>query len=145
MSTPTKNDGMQLRFTAGQIIFVEGDPGDSVYHIEQGTVEIFLGAGENAVILAEMKAGEILGVMAVVTGSTRLASARAKTEVLCKKIPANAITEQIKQLPVWVSAVFKEYRTRLEHVNNLYQDKCRELARLHRKIAKSDPKNSATK
>lgn len=142
MTNNPPTEGMSLRFTAGQIIFVESDPGDSVFHIEQGIVEIFLGSGETAVVLAEMTSGEILGVMAVVTGSKRLASARAKTEVLCKKIPAKSIADQIKQLPVWVGAVFKEYRARLDHVNNLYLEKSRELRRLEKKLAKAEQAGS---
>lgn len=145
MNTNATNEGTSLRFTAGQVIFVESDPGDSVYQIEQGIVEIFLGSGETAVVLAEMKAGELLGVMAVVSGAKRLASARAKTEVLCKKIPAKSVADQIKQIPVWIGAVFKEYRARLEHVNKLYLEKCRELERLQRKIAKSSASEAATK
>ena len=126
--------GSKVRFTAGEVIFQQGEQGDAIYHIEQGKVEIYLGTSKDASIVAEMGPGEFLGVMAIVTSSTRMASARAKTEVLCKKIPAEPFKQQVAQLPEWVRAVFKDYRARLDHVDKLLHQQAGELRLLKKKL-----------
>ena len=138
-------EGQKIRFAPGQLIFKEGDKGDVIFHIEQGVVEIFVGEGNGIVVLTEMKPGEIVGVMAAVTGEPRLASARAKTEVISKKIPSQSITEQVKTLPNWVKAAFKDYRGRLDHVNKTVQEQSREIKKLRKKLQPDADKLAAEK
>lgn len=138
-------EGQTIRFAPGQLIFKEGEKGDVIFHIERGVVEIFVGEGNGIVVLTEMNAGEIVGVMAAVTGEPRLASARAKTEVISKKIPSQSITEQVKSLPNWVKAAFKDYRGRLDHVNKTVQDQAREIKKLRKKLQPDADKLAAEK
>lgn len=67
--------------TAGQIIFNEGDTADGCYLIESGAIEI-LALNENGSehILATLKKPAIFGEAALLTNSTRNASARAKED-----------------------------------------------------------------
>ncbi len=127
-------EGQTIRFAPGELIFKEGEKGDVIFHIERGIVEIFVGEGTGIVVLTEMNPGEIVGVMAAITGEPRLASARAKTEVISKKIPSQSITEQVKTLPKWVKAAFKDYRGRLDHVNKMVQEQSREIKKLRKKL-----------
>lgn len=127
-------EGQTIRFAPGELIFKEGEKGDVIFHIERGIVEIFVGEGTGIVVLTEMNPGEIVGVMAAITGEPRLASARAKTEVISKKIPSQSITEQVKTLPIWVKAAFKDYRGRLDHVNKMVQEQSREIKKLRKKL-----------
>lgn len=72
-------------FTAGERIFRQGDPGDRVYFIKSGEVEIYREDKEKGeTILARLRDGEYFGEMALLTDAPRNASARAgtKTEVL---------------------------------------------------------------
>lgn len=138
-------EGQTIRFAPGQLIFKEGEKGDVIFHIERGVVEIFIGEGNGIVVLTEMNPGEIVGVMAAVTGEPRLASARAKTEVISKKIPSQSITEQVKSLPNWVKAAFKDYRGRLDHVNKTVQDQAREIKKLRKKLQPDADKLAAEK
>ncbi len=71
----------QERFTAGQTIFREGDPGDNLYVIVEGEVRIgkFIpGAGEEA--LAVLEHGAFFGEMALVDDEPRTATATAHTD-----------------------------------------------------------------
>ena len=128
------NQAPIVKFAPGESLFKEGERGDFIFHIESGTVEIFVGQGHGIVVLTEMNSGEVVGVMAAVTGQPRLASARAKTEVVAKKLPSKAFTDQIKNLPDWIKAVFKDYRARLDHINKLYTEQSHELRKLHKTI-----------
>lgn len=68
------------RFTAGEVIFHEGDPGDKLYVVLEGKVRIsksIPGAGEEA--LAFLERGSYFGEMALIDQLPRSADARAHT------------------------------------------------------------------
>ena len=71
-------------FGAGDVIFRTGDPGDALYIVERGRVEVFAepnsdagstGAGANRI--AELEPGNAFGEMALLSGQTRTATVRA--------------------------------------------------------------------
>src|SRR4051794_21785051 len=63
-------------FAAGQDIFKEGDPGDCLYVVKEGLVEISGIIGTNARhVFSEVAAGEFFGEMAVLEDKTRSANA----------------------------------------------------------------------
>ncbi len=72
-------------FEPGETIFSEGDRGDQMYVIRKGEVEI----ERDGKIVETLSAGGIFGEMALIDGSPRAASARAKTA--CELAP---ITEK---------------------------------------------------
>jgi SulP family sulfate permease len=60
----------------GEALFRQGDPGNSLYLILQGSASIFLDLPNDQTLhLRTMRAGAILGEMALYTGATRSASA----------------------------------------------------------------------
>lgn len=65
------------KFNQGEIIIREGDPGDELFVILAGEVEVFKGDQ----LLTNLKAGVHLGEMALVDNAPRSASVRAKTAV----------------------------------------------------------------
>jgi hypothetical protein len=71
-----------VHFTPGEIIFRQGDPGDFVYNIVDGQVEVLRKepAGEERV-LNRLGPGEYLGEMALISNAPRTATARAITPV----------------------------------------------------------------
>ncbi|HVS13398.1 MAG TPA: cyclic nucleotide-binding domain-containing protein [Thermoanaerobaculia bacterium] len=79
-------------FRAGEVIFTQGEPGDLMYVIEEGEVEIVHRAEEGAPEerLAVLQHGDFFGEMAVLEGEPRTASARARTE--CRVLPVSGAT-----------------------------------------------------
>lgn len=65
---------------AGTTIYSEGDPGDAVYFIRSGQVEILKRAGDTPVKLVTLGKGEVLGEMSVIRDEPRSTTARALTE-----------------------------------------------------------------
>lgn len=61
----------------GDILFHEGDDGEEAYLILDGAVEVYLGSGNEEVVLATLKRGDIIGEMALIDNQPRMASARA--------------------------------------------------------------------
>lgn len=72
----------QVRFAAGETIFVQGDRGDVVYMIVEGQVEAIREEenGEQR-LLATMGPGEYFGEMALISEAPRTATVRAKSAV----------------------------------------------------------------
>ncbi len=62
---------------AGETVFAEGSAGDALYLVESGEVQIVEGTGAGAKVLATLRAGESFGEMALLTGKSRSAGARA--------------------------------------------------------------------
>ncbi len=65
-------------FKKGSTILHQGDPGDSLFIIEHGTVEIL--DEKNHRTIATLGDNDVLGEMALVTGEARYATARAVTD-----------------------------------------------------------------
>jgi CRP-like cAMP-binding protein len=64
---------------AGQQIFARGAPGDALYLIDSGRVEIVLDAETGRTVLARLGTDEFFGEMALLTGKPRSTAARAAT------------------------------------------------------------------
>lgn len=81
--------------SAGEVIFQEGDDGDSAFIIEKGRVEIFVGEHETETPIAVLGVGEIFGEMAIIDSSTRAASSRAITDVELTIVSQEQLAERI--------------------------------------------------
>jgi CRP-like cAMP-binding protein len=64
---------------AGELVFVGGSPGDALYLIDSGQVEIVSDAKASPTVLARLGADEFFGEMALLTGKPRSTAARAAT------------------------------------------------------------------
>ena len=74
-----------VTFKPGELIFRQGDEGRAAFVIQSGAVEIFIQAQPHAIVVAQLKQGELFGEMALIDGAPRSAGARAITscEILC--------------------------------------------------------------
>ena len=63
---------------AGEIVFRTGDPGDALYIVAHGVVEVLNGSDQRT--LAELGDGQAFGEMALLSEGTRTATIRAKTD-----------------------------------------------------------------
>jgi DNA-binding SARP family transcriptional activator len=77
---PTEG-GELVAFSKGQVIIEEGAPSDTVYWIEEGTVQVYRASSNGEEVLAELGPGRYFGELAGLLGIRRTASVRALTAV----------------------------------------------------------------
>ena len=68
-------------FAAGTVLFEEGQPGDFMYVVQSGEVEIRRQVGETERVLAVLPPGEFFGEMAILNGRPRSATAVVRSAV----------------------------------------------------------------
>ena len=72
---------------------------DNAYIINSGTVELVKFTGDQQSVLAELEKGALFGEMAIIDGSARSASARAKTECVLKVVSEEQLKKHLSSSP----------------------------------------------
>lgn len=94
--TATKDS--KTRIEPGDYLFKQGEAGDAAYLITSGLVDILTEAGGPEHLIATVGQGEIVGEMALVDNSPRMASARARTKVATIAVPQAALRRRLDAL-----------------------------------------------
>lgn len=107
------------RYEAGNVIFRDGDAGDCMYFIVEGSVEL----GKGAQLLRVMRAGEYFGEMALLLrmGRSTTATVGASGATLIPISVANMDTV-LGQNPAIVMTFLREMGERLRATNELVKD-----------------------
>ncbi len=117
-------------FPVGARIFTENDPGDGVYVIRDGLVEIAHLIGERALcVFSKFGPGEIFGEMAVIEDLPRSATTTAVKETHVYFIPKEEMRALLKRLPSLSFRLLQEISKRLRDFN---QHHLRELIQAER-------------
>lgn len=89
-----------VTFAAGTSLFHRGDPGDSLYVVKAGEVEIFFknDTGER-IVLETATPGHFFGEISLLDGGPRTASAFAKTDVELVVVDQGDLSELIQARP----------------------------------------------
>jgi CRP-like cAMP-binding protein len=98
-----------IKFEAGQVIFSEGDKGDKMYVIRSGDVEV----ERDGKIVETLSGGGIFGEMALIDGSPRAATARAKTACEVAPITEKTFLFLVHETPFFAIAVMRSLAERL--------------------------------
>ncbi len=104
----------QRAFTAGQVIFSAGDPGDVMYVVKDGEVDVVVHGN----VVETIGPGGILGEMALIDGSPRSASAVAKTNCQLVPIDETRFKYLVQQTPYFAIEVMRAMARRLRHMNS---------------------------
>ena len=97
----------------GSIIFSEGDPGDVMYALVEGEVEIRV----NGYSVHVVKEGEVFGEMAMIDKKPRSASAVATTDCKLVVINEQRFNFLLAQTPMFVTQIMKVMADRLRYMN----------------------------
>ncbi|MEW6232555.1 MAG: cyclic nucleotide-binding domain-containing protein [Chloroflexota bacterium] len=95
-------------FAKGELIFKQGDPGDALYIIDTGLVQVVADNGPEADVFAHLGEGDFFGEMALLTGKPRSAAVRAIANTrafLLKKCDFDKLLAEHPTLALSISSV----------------------------------------
>jgi|HubBroStandDraft_1064217.scaffolds.fasta_scaffold60010_3 CRP/FNR family cyclic AMP-dependent transcriptional regulator len=89
-----------VRFAAGTPLFMAGDPGDSMFVLVSGEVEVFFrnNTGQR-IVLETAKAGHFIGEVSLLDGGSRSASAVATSDVEALVVDRGDLDEFLRACP----------------------------------------------
>jgi CRP-like cAMP-binding protein len=100
-------------FAAGQFVFQAGDPGETMYIITEGEVEILDGSA----ILETAGPGSIVGELALIDDEPRSATVVAKTDCRLVAVDRRRFEYMVQETPFFGLAVMKVLADRLRNTN----------------------------
>lgn len=100
-------------YKPGQVIFAQGEIGEEAFIVQSGKVEIAVGDGSAELVVAVVSDGELLGEMALVDRSERMATARAMSKTTCIVVPKRIFERVLKDSNPIVVAMLNTLLRRL--------------------------------
>ena len=111
-------------FQSGEVIFRQGDAGESFFQILDGSVDIILGYGEEDELkLTELKKDQFLGEMAVIDACPRSATAVAGAQgVQLQEITSGEVNDYLDENPEHITLLIDYLGSRLKDLTGQYQE-----------------------
>jgi hemolysin D len=106
-------------FSAGQLIFREGQPSTFAFLIVSGSVVVTKGSPKGKMRLATLGAGEMFGEMGILDGSVRSATATAGEDTVLRAFDKPRLLALLAQQPETAIDLIKAAARRLRHTNSL--------------------------
>jgi signal transduction histidine kinase len=111
----------ERHFAAQAVIFREDDPGDGVYFVKDGLVEISgIVGGGNRHVFSQLGPGEIFGEMAVIEHRPRSATATALKDTDVYFLPRGEMLSLIERSPALAFNLLQQISHRLREFNHVY-------------------------
>ncbi len=111
---PLNQSEQYQSFSQGQIIFREGDPGDQLYIVAEGQVDIMT----DGQLLETVNPGGILGEMALIDDKPRSATAVARTDCVLTPIGRRHFLTLVERTPLFALQVMRVMAERLRRTNS---------------------------
>jgi CRP-like cAMP-binding protein len=99
----------EIDVAAGEVLFEDGEPGDSVFLVASGEIEVVKGD----VVLAVLARGDMVGEMAVLAGGTRNATVRTRSQTVLLFLKSGALRLLVQQMPDVAFGIFGMLAKRL--------------------------------
>jgi CRP/FNR family transcriptional regulator, cyclic AMP receptor protein len=90
-----KSAGANVTFPAGSIVFNKGDPGNCMYVVQSGTIEMVIGD----TVVEVCGANEAIDFMSVIDGAARSSTARVKEAVELSIIDQRKFRFMVDEVP----------------------------------------------
>jgi hypothetical protein len=104
-------------YSSGTLVCREGDPGNTLFIIVSGNVQVLRKSGKTETILATRGPGEFVGEMAILESAPRIATLKASGEVRVLTIEGDAFTAILLDRPVVAVAVLKHMSNRVRDLS----------------------------
>jgi len=110
-----KNSEQAKTYIAGKVIFDVGEPGEVMYYVQEGRVDIFY----NGSLLENVEAGGFFGEMALIDSTERSASAVASNDCKLVSVDRDKFIYLVQETPTFALQVMQTMASRLRKMNNM--------------------------
>lgn len=108
----------RLIYAENDILFEQGDVGDSAYIIIGGEADILVNTPGGPLVVATLKQNEIVGEIAILCDVPRTATVRAKTQLTTLRITKDLFFNLVIEFPQIAVEIMRELAHRLEQMNS---------------------------
>jgi type IV pilus assembly protein PilB len=107
-------------FNVDEVVFREGEPGDAMYVIRQGTVSVLTSEPEVGLTfeIARLRSGQVFGEMAVIDGAARSATVKAIEPTHCLFLGRETFLRIVEKLPEVAIAIAEMLAERVRQLND---------------------------
>jgi CRP/FNR family transcriptional regulator, cyclic AMP receptor protein len=109
----------QVEFAEGDVVFSQGDEGESMFIIEDGAVEISYGEGRGKVLLTALFNGQFFGELSLFDGAPRSATATAVKPSRLIRLQRADLVDFVNKNPPAALRIIAEMSERLRQTNEL--------------------------
>jgi CRP/FNR family transcriptional regulator, cyclic AMP receptor protein len=133
---PLASRAFLRRFSAGQVVFTEGEPSDHLYVVRTGRVRVLVQSSHGEeVTLAVLGPGETIGELSMIDGLPRSASAEALDQTELVTLPAADVRSALRADPALLFAAAAELAATVRRLTGstadlVFLDLPRRLAKL---------------
>jgi CRP-like cAMP-binding protein len=106
-----RNPRDPLMLGPGDVLFSQGDPGDSMFAVIEGELDVIV----DGALVDHIGVGRIFGEVALVEHSPRTATMVASTDCVLARVDQRQFTFMVHETPTFALDVMKELIERLRH------------------------------
>jgi hypothetical protein len=107
-----EQSGTYHTYGSGDVIFNEGDMGESMYIIKSGKALVTVKSKDEPLVVATLGDGDFFGEMALVSRRPRTATVTALAELMVLEIPREGLRQVIERHPSMTSVLAEFFNTR---------------------------------
>jgi len=117
-------------YSDGETLCREGEKGDHMYIIQEGSVEVVTSKGDRETTLATLGEGAIIGEMAIFEKEPRSATVRAVGEVRALTVDRKNLLRRVSEDPTLAFRVIRNLSRRVRELSTRVRKLDEELSRL---------------
>ena len=111
------------RYRRGQLLFCEGDVGDSLLIVAEGRFKAYSTSPDGEeFLLAVVNAGDSLGEVSIADGGTRSATVEAMTDAVTLRLPREAVLTVAARSPALTAAILRALASVVRRVTGTAAD-----------------------
>ena len=109
---------------SGESLFERSDPGDSMFVLESGAIDVIIPAevGTGEVVVSKLHPGDFVGEMGMLSGMPRTATARASVDTRVLEMTRDDFLGFLERRPNVAVSMLQEMSKRLRSTNELYMN-----------------------
>jgi len=109
MRTFARKAGATLKVPAGGTVFGKGDPGNCMYIVQSGVIDMVIGDK----VIETIGDGEALGYMSMIDGEARTSTAKAREACELSEIDARTFRYMVDEIPNFASYIMSALASRI--------------------------------